>query len=128
MSVVPRRKWRRSCYAQQTFDHPHLGPANVVVAIKAHRRYSSGPVPISPLANKALGEFVKARKLEVVLETYPADMPLTKVTKIYTMIANCLYLIHVRLSGLLNFIATYSFVRYAQILSTLKMKVSVLRL
>ena len=89
MSVVPRRKWRRSCYAQQTFDHPHLGPANVVVAIKAHRRYSSGPVPISPLANKTLGEFVKARKLEVVLETYPADMPLTKVVKIYTIKGYC---------------------------------------
>ena len=93
MSVVPRRKWRRSCYAQQTFDHPHLGPANVVVAIKAHRRYSSGPVPISPLANKTLGEFVKARKLEVVLETYPADMPLTKVIKIHTIIGYCFHFI-----------------------------------
>ena len=130
MSVVPRRKWRRSCYAQQTFDHPHLGPANVVVAIKAHRRYSSGPVPISPLANKTLGEFVKARKLEVVLETYPADMPLTKVVKIYTIKGYCfqLYLIHVGLNGLINVIATYSFVKYAQILSTLKMKVSAPRL
>ena len=127
MSVVPRRKWRRSCYAQQTFDHPHLGPANVVVAIKAHRRYSSGPVPISPLANKTLGEFVKARKLEVVLDTYPADMPLTKVVKIYTIIGYC-FMIHVGLSGLINVIATYSFVKYAQILSTLKMKVSAPRL
>ena len=129
MSVVPRRKWRRSCYAQQTFDHPHLGPANVVVAIKAHRRYSSGPVPISPLANKTLGEFVRAKKLEVVLETYPADMPLTKVVEIYTILGYCfIYLIHLGLSGLLNFIATYSFVRYARILSTLKMKVFAPRL
>ena len=39
-----------------------------------------------------------------------------------------LYLIHVGLNGLINVIATYSFVKYAQILSTLKMKVSAPRL
>ena len=53
----------------------------MLVGIKSHRRYSSGPVPISPLANKTLGEFVRAKKLEIVLQIYPADMPLIKVLK-----------------------------------------------
>ena len=79
MSVVPLRKWRRSCYAQSSTIS--IGPGNMLVGIKSHRRYSSGPVPISPLANKTLGEFVRAKKLEIVLQIYPADMPLIKVLK-----------------------------------------------
>ena len=78
MSSIPLRKWRRSCYGQST--NISLGSSNLLVATKIHRRYSSGPpVPISPLANKTLGEFVRARKLDIVLQIYPADMPLGKV-------------------------------------------------
>lgn len=78
MSAIPLRKWRRSCYGQSTsVSH---GSGSMLVAAKIHRRYSSGPpVPISPLANKTLGEFVRARKLDIVLQIYPADMPLGKV-------------------------------------------------
>ena len=77
MSVIPLRKWRRSCYAQSS--NIPIGAGNILVGAKSNRRYSSAPVPISPLANKTLGEFVRARKLDVVLQIYPADMALMKV-------------------------------------------------
>ena len=77
MNVVPFRKWRRSYYAQTSNNS--LGNGNTYIVPMSHRRFSSGPAPISPLANKTLGEFVRARKLEVVLQIYPADMPLIKV-------------------------------------------------
>ena len=74
------RKWRRCSYYYAPHSNISLGIGNTTNAGHInHRRLSSGPPPISPLANKTLGEFVKYRKLDVVLQIYPGDMPLIKV-------------------------------------------------
>lgn len=56
LSVTPFRRWKKS----------HFSCNN--------RRFSSGPLPT--LSNKSLGEFVRPRKLDMVLKVYPEDMPL----------------------------------------------------
>ena len=62
LSVTPFRRWKKS----------HFSTHNT------NRRYSSGPLPAGAgtLSNKSLGEFVTPRKLDLVLQVYPQDMPL----------------------------------------------------
>ena len=55
LSVTPFRRWKKS-----HFSH--------------NRRYSSGPLPL--FSHKSLGEFVRPRKLDLVLRVFPEDMPL----------------------------------------------------
>ena len=59
LSVTPFRRWKKSHFSNHT-----------------NRRYSSGPLPAGGLSNKSLGEFVRPRKLDLVLQVYPQDMPL----------------------------------------------------
>ena len=56
LSVTPFRRWKKS-----HFSH--------------NRRYSSGPLPLFS-QHKSLGEFVRPRKLDLVLRVFPEDMPL----------------------------------------------------
>ena len=60
LSVTPFRRWKKSHFSMQSS--------------KVNRRYSSGPIPT--FSNKSLGDFVRPRKLDMVLKVYPADMPL----------------------------------------------------
>ena len=60
LSVTPFRRWKKSHFSMQSS--------------KVNRRYSSGPIPT--FSNKSLGDFVRPRKLDMVLQVYPADMPL----------------------------------------------------
>ena len=62
LSVTPFRRWKKS----------HFSSCNSNIA--ANRRFSSGPLPT--LSNKSLGEFVRPRKLDMVLKVFPEDMPL----------------------------------------------------
>ena len=65
LSVTPFRRWKKS----------HFSTHNCT-----NRRYSSGPLPAGSgtnlRSNKSLGEFVIPRKLDLVLQIYPQDMPL----------------------------------------------------
>ena len=58
LSVTPFRRWKKSHFSQSSVN----------------RRFSSGPIPT--FSNKSLGDFVRPRKLDLVLKVYPADMPL----------------------------------------------------
>ena len=62
LSVTPFRRWKKC--------HFNSNP---------NRRFSSATGSGSPwptLSNKSLGEFVRPRKLDLVLKVYPEDMPL----------------------------------------------------
>ena len=61
LSVTPFRRWKKC--------HFNNNP---------NRRFSSatGSSQWPTLSNKSLGEFVRPRKLDLVLKVYPEDMPL----------------------------------------------------
>ena len=80
LSVTPFRRWKKShfsgacCGCSGSSGSHGSATGNTTLS----RRFSSSgpPATLPTLSNKSLGDFVRPRKLDMVLKVYPEDMPL----------------------------------------------------